>query len=105
MTVEKALLTPIGGGRGVYRAVVNALNHLRNIGVRRIIARMTVTKLTDIYEDVTHLLSLGFNYVHWQLNVIWTDKWDVRTWANNNYLPGIKKLVSLFLKNAEEVEY
>ncbi len=90
------------GGRGVYRAVVNALNYLRNIGVKRIIARMTVTELTDIYEDVTHLLGLGFNYVHWQLNVIWTNKWDVKTWANGSYLPGIKRLVSLFLRNAEE---
>lgn len=66
---------------------------------------MTVTELTDIYKDVTQLLSIGFDYVHWQLNVIWTDRWDVKTWADNNYLPGIRKLVDLFLKKAEEGRY
>ena len=95
-------VTDANRGRGVYKAVVNALNYLRSIGVGRIIARMTVTKLTDIYEDVTHLLGLGFNYVHWQLNVVWTDKWDVKAWADSNYLPGIRRLVNLFLRNAEE---
>ncbi len=95
-------VTDANRGRGVYRTVVKTLNYLRSIGVRRIIARMTVTELTDIYEDVTHLLSIGFDYVHWQLNVIWTDKWDVKTWADNNYLPGIRKLVDLFLKRAEK---
>ncbi|GAB6946339.1 radical SAM/SPASM domain-containing protein [Vulcanisaeta sp. JCM 16161] len=95
-------VTDANRGVGVYRAVVNAFNYLRSIGVRRIIARMTVTELTDIYDDVTHLLNLGFDYVHWQLNVIWTSKWDVRAWADSNYLPGIKRLVNLFLRNAEE---
>ncbi len=95
-------VTDASRGRGVYRVVVNALNYLRSIGVRRIIARMTVTELTDIYEDVTHLLGLGFDYVHWQLNVIWTNRWDVRRWADSNYLPGIRRLVNLFLESAME---
>ncbi len=98
----REIVTDANRGRGVYRAVVNAFNYLRNIGIKRLIARMTVTELTDIYDDVTHLLNLGFDYVHWQLNVIWTRKWDVMVWANNNYLPGIKKLTDLFLKNAEK---
>ncbi|ADY00355.1 Radical SAM domain protein [Vulcanisaeta moutnovskia 768-28] len=95
-------VTDTNRGRGVYRAVFNAFNYLRSIGVKRIIARMTVTELTDIYEDVTHLLNIGFNYVHWQLNVVWTDKWNIKTWADGNYLPGIRKLVDLFLRRAEE---
>jgi len=89
-------------GVGVYRAVIKALNYLRGVGVKRIIARMTVTQLTDIYEDVTHLLNLGFDYVHWQLNVVWTERWDVLNWATRNYLPGIKKLVDLFVERARK---
>ncbi|WP_069806702.1 TIGR04084 family radical SAM/SPASM domain-containing protein [Vulcanisaeta thermophila] len=88
-------------GRGVYRNVVNALRYLKGLGVRRVIARMTVTQDTDIYRDVMHLLNLGFDYVHWQLNVIWTEKWNIREWAINNYLPGIRALVREFLNQAE----
>mgnify|MGYP001626166002 FL=1 len=89
-------------GFGVYNRVVKALMRLKSMGVNRLIARMAVTRLTDIYIDVTHLLNVGFNLVHWQLDVIWDGKWDVLTWAKSSYLPGVRRLVELFLSNLRE---
>ncbi|MGC9136963.1 TIGR04084 family radical SAM/SPASM domain-containing protein, partial [Caldivirga sp.] len=89
-------------GIGVYDRVIKALNRLKSMGVNRLIARMAVTRLTDIYIDVTHLLNVGFNFVHWQLDVIWDGKWDVLTWAKSSYLPGVRRLVELFLSNLRE---
>lgn len=88
-------------GVGVYDRVVKALRRLKAIGVKRVIARMAVTQLTDIYLDVIHLLEVGFDLVHWQLDVIWDSRWDVLSWARANYLPGIRKLVNLFLSELE----
>jgi len=90
-------------GRGVYRRVIEAARYLRKIGYNgEIIARMTVTEDSDIYRDVTHLISLGlFDKVHWQLNVIWYERWEFEKWAWRSYLPGIKRLVKLFLDYAE----
>ena len=64
---------------------------------------MTVTEDSDIYRDVMHLLKLGlFDEVHWQLNVVWCNPWNVREWAERVYLPGIKQLVKLFLEKLFE---
>ncbi|AMD30655.1 MAG: TIGR04084 family radical SAM/SPASM domain-containing protein [Acidilobus sp.] len=88
-------------GRGVYRKVTEAARHVRSLGVETI-ARMAVTADTDIYEDVTHLLSLGlFDKVHWQLDVVWSPRWDFEGWAERSYLPGIRRLVDLFLRELE----
>ncbi len=84
-------------GRGVYRRVVEAARYLRCLGVETI-ARMTATQDTDIYEDVRHLLDLGlFDKIHWQLNVVWTERWDFEEWAWKSYIPGVKRLVDLFV--------
>ncbi len=87
-------------GEGSYEEVVRAARILRESGFSNdLIARMTVWEGTDIYEDVTHLLGLGlFDHVHWQLNVIWSERWDLDGWARASYLPGIRKLSNLWIK-------
>lgn len=92
-------------GEGVYDAVVEALRWLKKdvSCTCKIVARMTLTKLSDVYRDVAHLLSLGFDAVHWQLNVIWTDDWGPShflKWAEESYLPGVAKLRDLFVQEA-----
>ena len=93
-------------GPGVYNAVLRALRWLRDIGCRcKIIARMTITKLSDIYRDVTHLLGLGFDAVHWQLSIIWTNDWgpdEFLDWAERNYLPGIARLRDIFIEGLKQ---
>jgi len=88
-----------------YEKVMHALNFLKEKRYRGdIIARMAVSRYTDIYEDVTHLLKF-FPYVHWQLDVIWSPLWGVEEferWAEKNYLPGIEKLIFLWRKNLKK---
>jgi putative peptide-modifying radical SAM enzyme len=84
-------------GKGIYKVVVKNASYLKNLGVETI-ARMAVTQDADIYEEVMHLLSLGvFDKVHWQLNVIWSERWDFESWAYSSYLPGIRRLVDYFM--------
>lgn len=90
-------LTDKWRGPGVYRRVVEALERLRRIrerlgGPSTIIARMTVTRDTDIYRDVMHLLGLGFDKAHWQLDAVWSEPWDIGSWARSSYLPGLRRL-------------
>lgn len=64
---------------------------------------MAVSKRSDIYRDVLHLFSLGFDAVHWQLNVIWTEEWgprDFLQWAREKYLPGVVRLRDFFIEGA-----
>ncbi|AFZ71037.1 putative peptide-modifying radical SAM enzyme, AF0577 family [Caldisphaera lagunensis DSM 15908] len=86
-------------GKGAYNKVINAVKYLKEINPNiETIARMTVTKDSDIYEEVMHLIKLKlFDKIHWQLDVIWDEKWDFNSWAENSYLPGLKKLMEYFL--------
>ncbi|ALU29253.1 radical SAM/SPASM domain-containing protein [Sulfolobus acidocaldarius] len=84
-------------GRGVYKVVTRNAKYVKEFGVETI-ARMAVTEDSDIYEEVMHLLSLGiFDKVHWQLNVIWSERWDFETWAYKSYLPGLRRLYEYFM--------
>jgi len=89
-------------GRGTYDKVLKSFKVLNSIGIEKIIARMTVTQYTDIYEDVMHLFSVGFKYVHWQLNAVWSKRWNIKSWAESSYIPGIKKLKKKFLNYASK---
>lgn len=89
-------------GKRIYKIVTQNSKLLKSLGIETI-ARMTVTKDSDIYEDVMHLINLGlYDKIHWQLNVIWTEEWDVEKWAKENYIPGIKKLVDYFIEKIWE---
>ena len=83
-------------GRGTYKKALELASKVKNLGVKRVIARMAVDEESDIYRDVKHLLSLPFTHVHWQLSVDWVPKWDLRGWALSSYLPGIRKLAEEF---------
>ncbi len=89
---------------GCYDRVMNALQFLRKNAYKgEIIARMAASYKTDIYKDVVHLLQ-HFPYVHWQLDVVWSNLWHLeqfKEWAEESYKPGIKKLTKLWIKNIE----
>ena len=93
-------------GRGVYRAVVSAAKWLRGeVGFQGdLIARMAVSERSDIYAEVTHLLSLGlFDHVHWQLDVVWSDRWaDFDKWVERSYKPGLARLAALWADKLKE---
>jgi len=87
-------------GEGVYDAVLRAAKWLREIGFSGdLIARMALSERGDVYRDVTHLLSLSlFDHVHWQLDVIWSDRWeDFDSWAER-YKEGLTRLAQLWVR-------
>ncbi|MFP3227763.1 MAG: TIGR04084 family radical SAM/SPASM domain-containing protein [Caldisphaera sp.] len=88
-------------GRGTYKKVIESAKYIKDINPNiETIARMTVTKDSNIYEEVIHLIKLGlFDKIHWQLDVIWSGKWDFTSWAKNNYLPGLKRLIEFFVES------
>ena len=91
-------------GKGVYDAVIRAARWLRRIGFEGdLLARMTVSEESDIYRDVMHLLSLGiFDHVHWQLDVIWSNRWrNFDYWLHSSYMPGITRLVKHWISEIE----
>ncbi len=91
-------------GKGVYDQVLENARWLKKIGFKGdLVARMTLTEEGDVYRDVLHLLSLKiFDHVHWQLNVIWSERWkDFKGWVENNYLPNLSRLLNFWLENIE----
>jgi uncharacterized protein len=95
--------------RGVYRRVLDNVRWLReNQFSGDIVARMAVSQDTDIYRDVRHLLDLrdpSFDYVHWQLNVVWDAEgnWeDFDRWVQDSYNPGITRLVNEWVAKMNE---
>ena len=57
-------------GKGVYERIMRNVELTRQRGFSGdLVARMTVTQNTDIFENVRHLLDIGyFDHVHWQLD-------------------------------------
>lgn len=93
-------ITDKNRGNGVYKKVIESAMYLKNFN-KELIARMAITKDSDIYRDVMHIINLNlFDKVHWQLDVIWDERWDVLKFAEENYLPGIEKLMDFFVNNA-----
>ncbi len=87
-------------GQGTYeKAVANAWDAKERGFTGDMVARMAVSKNSDIYEEVTHLSSLGlFDHIHWQLDVIWGEMWeDLDAWLEGSYNPGITRLIDDWL--------
>lgn len=104
-------LTDYYRGSGVYDLIAKNANIAREKGFAgEIIARMTVQEETDIYESVMHLFENSdfcFDSVHWQLNALfWRNDYQRRRekfseWADNNYNPGIQKLINEWVRRME----
>ncbi|GIQ82374.1 hypothetical protein KIPB_003496, partial [Kipferlia bialata] len=69
---------------------------------RSIVARMTCSLSTDIYEEVSYLLDsdrcpIPFDHVYWQLDVEFdapmNNRWeDFPGWVRDTYVPGLERL-------------
>ena len=97
-------LTDYYRGKGAFRKVIDNLKLIMQNGFSgELIARMTVMEQTDIYKQVTWLLDNGefsFSSIHWQLNAgFWKNDFerrDFKKWSEENYNPGIRKLVKFW---------
>ncbi|MCF2144620.1 MAG: TIGR04084 family radical SAM/SPASM domain-containing protein [Candidatus Heimdallarchaeota archaeon] len=98
-------------GQGNYQKVLNNCSYVLSHGFSGdLIARMTVSEVADIYEEVVHLASLKrpkFSHIHWQLDSQWDDRpenrWkDFSGWIDKSYNPGISRLVKWWLSFLRE---
>jgi putative peptide-modifying radical SAM enzyme len=104
-------LTDFYRGKGTFDNLVNNLRLIRQNGFcGELIARMTVMEQTDIYKQVTWLLNnseFSFSSVHWQLNAgFWNDfaRRDFKRWSEDNYNPGVRKLIEFWVDYMERYE-
>ncbi len=103
-------LTDFYRGKGTFRKVIDNLKLIKRNGFKgELIARMTVMEPTDIYKQVTWLLSnseFSFSSVHWQLNAgFWENDFerrDFKRWSEESYNPGIRKLVRFWVDCMEK---
>eukprot|EP00667_Euglena_gracilis_P010802 EG_transcript_11002 len=93
-------------GSGTYRKVIAGVEAIRSRGYNGdLIARMTVSRHSDIYRDVTHLLSLQlFDHIHWQLDALFDApmRADFLSWRDDNYGPGMARLAADFLAGLQQ---
>ena len=102
-------LTDFYRGHGTFRRVVENLKVAKLNGFNgELIARMTVMEKTDIYKQVRWLLEndeFSFSSVHWQLNAgFWENDFarrNFKRWSQENYNPGIRKLVDFWVDEME----
>jgi putative peptide-modifying radical SAM enzyme len=87
-------------GRGVSDRVVHNVDMIRKRGFHGdVVARMTVTQGTDVYENVRYLLGTGlFDHVHWQLDfaMFWQSGEDAEP-GLDNWLKSYNSRVSLLV--------
>jgi putative peptide-modifying radical SAM enzyme len=90
-------------GKEVYDQILDNLRLIRQEGFRGdLVARMTASENTNIFQDVMHLAKLQdpkFDHVHWQLDVLWDSppesRWkNFEKWITDSYDPGVAKLVA-----------
>jgi len=98
-------ITDFYRGEGTYDKVIENAKLIRKRGFKgNLIARMTVSEETDIFNEVKWLLFLKepkFDFIFWQLNMMFGDikLWrDPNYWIKNKYNPGIVKLIKFWLK-------
>ncbi|MHA1591112.1 MAG: TIGR04084 family radical SAM/SPASM domain-containing protein [Candidatus Heimdallarchaeaceae archaeon] len=98
-------ITESNRGFGIFDKIKQNIHNIRGRGFTGdLIARMAVSEVSDIYQDVLFLLNdedLTFDHVHWQLDCQWdydmSERWnDFPKWVEE-YNKGITKLVSYWL--------
>ncbi|NHK32671.1 MAG: TIGR04084 family radical SAM/SPASM domain-containing protein [Asgard group archaeon] len=101
-------------GKGVYKKVLeNCVNAGKKGFTGDLIARMTISEASDIYEDVKHLALLenpSFDHIHWQIDSQWDDDPYVRwnnfpKWIDQSYNTGIRKLIRWWVDNLCEGQF
>lgn len=97
-------------GKNTYEKAMENIKLIRMNGYKNdLVARMTISNGSDIFRDVSHLLSTkAFDHIHWQLDVCWDSpayvSWDFQfiEWRDENYLPGLRKLADNWVEEMKK---
>ena len=102
-------LTDYYRGSGTYRRIISQVNTLLSEGYQgELIARMTVSRKTDIRSAVHHLAfnhECPFSSIHWQIDADFSGNpgiFDFLGWLEQSYKPGIRRLAGDWVKIMEE---
>ncbi len=102
-------LTDENRGAGVFSRVMANVKKIRANGYSgELIARMTVTERTDIFDAVRYLAEnpeYSFTSIHWQLDANFSHDLSRRSfaeWVTECYNPGIRALVALWVDDMEQ---
>jgi putative peptide-modifying radical SAM enzyme len=105
-------ITDLNRGKGTFSRVIENVLKVRREGFDgEIIARMTVTEGTDIYEAVNFLISdptCQFSSAHWQIDADFSCNCRqeiFESWISGNYMPGIRKLIAEWVLTMERKGY
>ncbi len=61
--------TDYNRGKGTYKLVTKNIELIRKNNYQgELVARMTISEFPDLYKQVLHLIDLGFDSIHWQLD-------------------------------------
>jgi putative peptide-modifying radical SAM enzyme len=89
-------ITDANRGQGVHKKIMDNLKLIKKQGFKgELVARMTITKGSNLYEQVIWLLSNGFENIHWQLDVMFYNEEDIN-WLND-YNQDVTKLMNFWL--------
>ncbi|MBU2522751.1 MAG: TIGR04084 family radical SAM/SPASM domain-containing protein [Nanoarchaeota archaeon] len=97
-------ITDANRGAGTYDKVLSNIQHIRKNGFKNeLIARMVVDETSvNLVENIKHLLSIGFNSVHWQIDAgFYCSDYEKRDFKkfSEQYNQEIKKLADLWIEN------
>jgi uncharacterized protein len=102
-------LTDRNRGEGTYGRVMANLHRLIAEGYKgELIARMTVSEETDIFDSVTYLSDnpdFSFSSIHWQMDANFSNDFqgrNFRRWVETNYNPGISRLAREWVSRIEQ---
>ena len=93
-------LTNFNRGNRVYQTVLENISHIYAGGFTgEIIARMTITEKTNLFDSVLHLAyhsPTTFSSIHWQIDANFYPDYQYRRfneWAHTSYIPDLYRLI------------
>ncbi|KYC45315.1 MAG: 7-carboxy-7-deazaguanine synthase [Candidatus Methanofastidiosum methylothiophilum] len=91
-------------GKGTYKLLMKNVSLIKQKGYKgEIIARMTLGENSpDIYEQVLHLIGIGFSSIHWQIDAgFYAHDFDKQKFSLfvNEYNNSITKLIDYWIEN------
>ncbi len=94
-------ITDKNRGEGVWKKVMENVKLIKDQGFSgELIARMTITKDSDVYTQVKWLLKNGFDNVHWQLDGLFCSK-DELKWLEK-YNQDVLKLMDYWIEEMKK---
>ena len=102
-------LTNYNRGERIYQTVLENISHIYAGGFTgEIIARMTVTERTNLFDSVLHLAHharVTFSSIHWQIDANFYPDYQYRSfdeWVHTSYIPNLHRVIRYWVDAMHE---